>query len=345
MKDILVGVNYFAGWWPENPNKWQRHKSSQTTEAGKDWRPEFQERVPLLGCFNDQQTMDKEIKSAANYGVNFFPILWYYNDPDSEREPNSSLLNNGVKNFANSKNSSMMSFFIEFCNHPPFEVTTEQQWQECLEEWIEYFKHPSYLKVGDRVVFKIHGADFFVEQNGDIGTCEKLIDSLRKACKDATGCDMVIGGGVLSLNRIEEKSDIANLFDFTCTYMDVPLHKQIEQDYPYEMLADLCRTARYNHCVDAIPYMPYMPGGWCPRPWPDQRAFYELPNRRQWSAELRRMKQDLLAMPNLGLPMPDGSIQPAFTCYAWNEFGEGGIIAPTQRYGYMKLEEIKAIFG
>lgn len=28
--DYLVGVYYFAGWWPEQPNKW--------TTVGKDWR-------------------------------------------------------------------------------------------------------------------------------------------------------------------------------------------------------------------------------------------------------------------------------------------------------------------
>jgi len=56
------------------------------------------------------------------------------------------------------------------------------------------------------------------------------------------------------------------------------------------------------------------------------------------------MKQDLLTMPNLGLPMADGSVQPAFNCYAWNEFGEGGIVAPTHITGYMKLEELQRVF-
>ena len=34
-----------------------------------------------------------------------------------------------------------------------------------------------------------------------------------------------------------------------------------------------------------------------------------------------------------------------FRIYAWNEFGEGGIVAPTKGDKYMKLEAIKEMFG
>jgi hypothetical protein len=31
--------------------------------------------------------------------------------------------------------------------------------------------------------------------------------------------------------------------------------------------------------------------------------------------------------------------------YAWNEFGEGGIVAPTRGEGMMKLQAIRLVFG
>jgi hypothetical protein len=31
--------------------------------------------------------------------------------------------------------------------------------------------------------------------------------------------------------------------------------------------------------------------------------------------------------------------------YAWNEFGEGGFVAPTHGEGFMKLECIREVFG
>ena len=77
-KDVLVGVNYFPGWWKPQPNKWQDPR-------GEDWRARFPERIPLLGEYNDQETMNREIEAAARAGVGFFSILWYYNPPGQER--------------------------------------------------------------------------------------------------------------------------------------------------------------------------------------------------------------------------------------------------------------------
>ena len=46
---------------------------------------------------------------------------------------------------------------------------------------------------------------------------------------------------------------------------------------------------------------------------------------------------------------PDASAahgyQPAFTIYAWNEFAEGGILAPTHGQKYMKLQTLAKILG
>jgi hypothetical protein len=345
MKKILTGVNYFAGWWQPLPNKWHRHSSSLSNECGSDWRPDFPERVPLLGEFNCQETMDHEIAAAAAYGVDFFPILWYYNEPGQEREPNSRFLNRALDEFITSPFANRMSFFIEFCNHPPFEVTTDLQWQECLASWGKTISHPSYLKIGGRAVFKVHGAQYFIDQNkGDIARCSKQLDSIR-ALFLKHGMDVMIGAGVSATGSIDAGNPIAKVFDFTCTYMDLPNLPRIEEDYLYERLGEHCRIARRVHSRDAIPYMPYMPAGWSPRPWPDTRPFFAFPNRTEWRRELELMKDDLLNLPNLGLPLPDGTVQPAFNCYAWNEFGEGGIVAPTHGDGYMKLEELNRVFN
>jgi hypothetical protein len=38
-------------------------------------------------------------------------------------------------------------------------------------------------------------------------------------------------------------------------------------------------------------------------------------------------------------------VQPAVTIYAWNEYAEGGIVAPTLGEGFAKLQGIAAVFG
>ena len=331
MNRTLIGCNYFAGWWKELPNKWG------------NWREKYPERIPLLGDFNTQETMDQEIVAASQHGIDFFSILWYFNDPDKEREPHSRLLNRGLEYFMASPNASQMKFSIEFCNAPPYKVETDEEWKSCVETFVSAMKHPSYLRVGDRPVIKVHSVYYFNLQNGDRGAAR--LEEFRQAAKDAGVGDPLIGCGVMSSEKFLPGRPEAKLFDFTATYMDLPLPPPQPTDYPFEQLADFIAASRKEHAQDAVPYLPFVAAGWNPRPWKDLRASFALPNHEQWKRELQQMADDLAKVPNLGLPLPGGSRQPAFTIYAWNEFGEGGFIAPTKAAGYDKLEAISEVFA
>ena len=94
-----------------------------------------------------------------------------------------------------------------------------------------------------------------------------------------------------------------------------------------------------------MPYCPFLGAGFNARPWPDARARFAFPTRDQWTIELRRVVSDLDRIGTLGLPLPGGGRQKAFTIYAWNEFGEGGIVAPTRGEGSMKLETIREVLS
>lgn len=345
---VLVGVNYFAGWWESLPNKW--HGKGWSPQE-PDWRPMYPDRVPLLGCYNDQATMDREIVAAAQHGVDFFAILWYFPQSGSKQEAQARLLNRGLDNFLVSPHAGQMKFFIEYCNAPNFNAISDTQWNDCIKTWVAAMKHPSYLRVDGRIVFKVHGADQFLRtHNRDLEMCRDRLKQLREAVRAAGLGEMLIGGGIMSQNRVTPRTLVAQLFDFTATYMSIPDVEVVESDYPYSKLAELARTARPQHANDPVPWMPYLAAGWNPRPWthpqadPNHRRFFTFPTRTEWLNELQAIKADFERYPNLGLPRRDGSCQPALTIYAWNEFGEGGIVAPTRGEDYMKLEAIREVF-
>jgi hypothetical protein len=330
----LVGVSYFAGWWEELPNKWH-------DRDGKDWRLEYPERVPLLGEYNTQKTMDSEIIAAAGHGVDFFAILWYYQPDGVEREPNARYLERGITNFINSPEAHRMKFMIEFCNHPPYDVKSDADWEACIEKWLRWMQHPSYLRVDGRPVFKVHGFHhFMVQLNMNAEKAAARLSRLREAVGDAGLGELILGCGVMAHEAIPQGHPAVGLFDFTGTYMDLPQLEQKPEDYPYTELTVFSKKAREIHVSDAIPWMPYLPSGWSPRPWPDKRAYFSLPDKEEWHKALDSMRKSLNEIPSLGLPG-----QPAFTIYAWNEFGEGGFVAPTHGDGYMKLDAIADVFG
>ena len=245
----LVGVQYFAGWWPTD-----RQDSKWLGRDRQDWRGQYPGRVPLLGGYNDQATMDREIAAAADYGVDFFSILWYAGEAEPQRELQESLLNRGLEHFLKSPQAPRLKFMIEYVNHPPFGVTSDAQWQRCVDTWIQAIRHPSYLRVGGKPVLKVHGGSLFLKQaGGNPGQSKTRLDSLRQAARQAGLGELLIGCGVGSGEAIPAGHWAAQVYDFSACYMDVPPQTPREAAYPWDLLARWTAERRQAHLKDAIP--------------------------------------------------------------------------------------------
>ncbi len=135
--------------------------------------------------------------------------------------------------------------------------------------------------------------------------------------------------------------------DCTMQYAGLPETNILPKGhYPYTEITQYVKSIRDLRKFDALNWVPYIMSGWDASPWGgENRSTFDFPTRKQWNTELNAIKCDLLAFPGLGFPKKDGSIQKAFTIFAWNEFGEGGYVAPTVGDQYMKLEEIEKVFG
>jgi hypothetical protein len=332
----LVGVYYFAGWWREHPNKY--------FEDSHDWRLDFPERRATLGAYNEQSTMDREIDAAASDGVSFFQMLWYWqgNDP-STREAHQQKLNVAIEQFMHSPNAAKMKFTIEYVNHPPFGITSDGDWEAACRAWCAIMKHPSYLRIDDRPVFKIHGLEYFTKQCGGVAQASERVATLRRIARESGLSDPLISSGITSGPM--PSAEKAAPFDFLTTYMDVPNLPQRKELYPYETLLKLATDLWANAAANCPkPYVPYLPAGWDPRPWKDPRASFEMPTREQWLAALQSARKAMDEHQRLSVPSKDGRVKMVLI-YAWNEFGEGGIVAPTEGRGEMMLEGIREVFA
>jgi len=342
-KDVLVGVSYYPGWWPQSPNHWEDRKD------GHDWRKDWPGRVPLLGAVSTQELMDKEIEAAADHGVDFFAILWYYAKPGSEYAKDMYYpISKTVEFFMNSPNSHRMKFFVEVCNHAPFRINDEKTWEECIDNvWLPAMKHPSYLRIDGRPVIKIHdGSGGFLDACGGLQDCQRWVDMIRDKVREAKLGEVIVGGGNTGPVNVETHPSLKFL-DFGNDYMVYAkkYYEESEKDYPYDLLSAVVNQERGTHRFDLMSYVPMLSSGYNPRPWHVQMPAFEAPTAEQWKTELIRMAKDLEYLPKMGLALSNGKKQKMFIIYAWNEFGEGGYIAPTAGEGYMKLEGIKEVFG
>lgn len=119
--------------------------------------------------------------------------------------------------------------------------------------------------------------------------------------------------------------------------------------FPYSDVLKFQADARGNQSGDATPYLPNVIAGFDPRPWEEAAPAFTDPTIEEWTAALSQVR-DLVTDPeNRKFGIPDssapGGIRPCINIYAWNEFGEGGILAPTAGDGFMKLQVLSTVFA
>lgn len=117
--------------------------------------------------------------------------------------------------------------------------------------------------------------------------------------------------------------------------------------FPYSDVGDYQGQARLNHSNDTVPYVPNVIAGFDPRPWEEPAPSFLPPSLRQWEAALVEVKAQCQDPKNhFGFPDPSkpGGVQPAVEIYAWNEYGEGGLLAPTRGFGDNLLQGVAKVF-
>ncbi len=376
----LVGLHYFAGWYPGPFSHWL--VPTMPLSSRKSWVPHFPGRIPLLGNYTtNQTTIDAELAAADSHGVDFFEVLWsdplmiggcspavpgnWPTDPNFRPCTDSALalmLNSSAWSSLSGRLHFSISYSTDF-DHVGSKANGMftgsaglARFESYASTWVRVMQHPQYLKVDGRPVFKILGPyNFLAAQCSHNQTlAQSLIDRFRAMAKEAGLANPLIGGGWVNPNTpFSARPYQGVLYDYTGTYNSAardpalgPCPADVVQ--PYSQLSDWMGGRQWcNHSADPQPYVPNLIASFDPRPAREQSCSFAQPSARQWVSTLASAKDRVEAGPNLGFPSPSapGGVLPALTIYAWNEFAEGGIVAPTQGEGWMKLQAIKEVFG
>lgn len=352
-EDDFVLAAYGCFIWSEQAP----HTFSKPWVSDLDLRKDFPEREPVCGWYDDTQArFDEHMKLLDQSGLDVIVIDWY---DDGLTEEEDGWINNGTRFFMASKVETNVKFCLSLINHDPFSLKTEADWDRCLAQFLEAFRHPRYWKVDGKPVLTVHSTWHMERDDSGVEGTARRVAWLREQVKAAGFPGLIFGGGA---NKCGERAwwD-RNLkqegFDFMTYYnrigweaMQDQLSKDKKTILPY---ADLIRenTALWE-CFKAqtdVPLAPCMTVQWDPRPWWGSSLPHSLGYETPTEAELRDFAskaRDLIESdPHYRIPTADGTGKKVLFLCAWNELSEGSYLAPTKGAGDRRMAAIREAFG
>lgn len=322
-----VGAYYFEGWAGRHKladkEDWAKNAPTHLTKRMLD---EFPDREPLWGWRADAPAvMERQIALAADHGLAFFAFCWYWHTtPEQVRDdPKHTALDL----FVNAPNNGRMKFCLLVANHAGYVIKGVDNWRRAARFWMPYLTHKQHLTVGGKPLVIIFDA-----RGGEKDGFEAVQDEARRAGLPGVAI-AACGAGAPEVG-----------YTHTTRYNIVPGYTAGEQARKYAELAEVHKRAWAGRPEQ--PHIPCIIAGWDCRPWEgpnglgNKKPGWYYPDRtpEAFAAHVRDAIEWMDKHP------AQATAERLAIIYAWNEYGEGGYIAPTKgdpdaRY----LQALKAV--
>jgi len=309
-----VGAYYFDC-WAGTSERWKDDAAwaalNPPTHLTKRMLDEFADREPIWGWRDDSlEIMERQIDLAADHGIAFFAFCWYWNaDPQKvAQDPKHT----GLQLFLKAKNNHRLKFCLLVANHAGFLFRDEDEWQKAAEGWLPYLKHPQHVTVGGKPLVII-----FNPANGDQEGFARVQAVARKA-----GLPGVAIAGCGS-------GDVKRGFTHTTHYNIVPGYASGSESHKFAELVQAHQRAWRGS--RELPYMPTLSVGWDKRPWEGDLGLGQKPGWYFTDRTPEQLGAGLESAIDWMDQHPEQTTAERIVLlYAWNEFGEGGYLAPTK---------------
>ena len=332
--DYEIGAFYFPGW--ATHKQWKRIMSTHP------------ERKPVLGWYDEgnSEVIDWQIKWAAENGIQFFLVDWYWSRGQKQLE-------HWVQGFQKARYKSYLKWCMMWANHNGPGSHSEEDQRKVTQYWIDnYFNTPEYYTIDGKPVVMIWSPEGMdddviaierakgVELKKGEGV-KKLLDLSRKMAQDAGYSDIYF----IAMKWPEATAEAGDIqwlaeagFDMTSIYhyMD---HGGKAVD-PMRFSFDLVRDSNSAHWqkfqkTGILPFLSNISTGWDSRPWHgDENVIIE----DRTPEKFRKICDDAVAFAK-----ETGNKR--FALGPLNEWGEGSYAEPNLEHGFKMYETLREVFG
>ena len=308
----MVGAYYFDGWAGRHrladAEAWAKDAPTHLTKRMLD---EFPDREPIWGWRDDrQEVMEQQIDLAADHGIAFFAFCWYWHP--TRGQINDDPKHTGLNLFLKARNSDRMKFCLLVANHQGFLIESTENWRKAAVGWMPYFVDKRYVTVdGKPLVVVFNPAD---------GHSEGLA-ALQAEAKKAG----LPGVAIAACGRGDPKLG----YTYRTHYNITLGYTGGSESHSYSELVTAHQQAWAGSREQ--PYIPEITAGWDKRPWEGPSGLNQKPGwyfRDRTPAAFGQFLQS--AIDWMDKHREQTTKERLVLVYAWNEFGEGGYIAPTK---------------
>jgi len=323
-----VGAYYFEGWYHDTPE-------AIAAFANAELRNNFPEREPIWGGGlwrgDTVEVMEQQIDLAADHGISFFSFDWYWYG--SQAATANDGINSGLKNFMLASNRDRMKFNINIVDAGPTPIDSDAEWEQVADMLLPYLSDSQYLRVGGNPLITNFNAAGMTQTNYDYFQ------------------QVAAAAGINEVEFAANTAGSASLYSHVTRYNAVLGWGGGETEYPYQSQTDYLEggvdwtNGIWNDDTANLgsqSYIPTIMAGWDARPWNTPPSWYFNPTRTPEAvgAHLQEAIDWIDNNPTLATP------ERLVMIYAWNEFGEGGYIAPTVGDpNGLYLDAIRSVLG
>jgi len=292
--DLQIGAYYYDGWASD--------KSSALTQKLLN---QYADRMPVWGWRDDSlEIMEQQIEIASKNGIDFFAFCWYWADdqgPFNEKVVKAEPAHTSLDLFLKARNKDKMKFCIMIANHDGARIEGEENWKRVIEYFADnYFSDSQYLTINNNPV-----VIYYLPMEAQPHVAEMREVAVSKGYNGlyTMSCGYKLDG-----------------YDAQTWYNSFNGKKESEaQDY--ESLFSWIEGIRNKASVNTV-VAPLCSVGWDKRPWENvEKSVYYV--NKSPSAFRKHLYRAVDFLNSRNTP------NPIIMIYAWNEYGEGGYLAPT----------------
>lgn len=330
--DYEVGAFYFPGW--SRSVNWEKIDAAAPV------------RKPLLGYYDESnpEVVDWQIKWAAENGISFFLVDWYWYHGEVRLE-------HWIRAFQKAKYRSNLKWAMMWANHTGFDTHSTEDWKVVTKYWIDnYFNTPEYYTIDGKPVVMIWQQEILdhdmIEEAKKEGVelkqgegCKRAFEISRQMCVEA-GFPGVYFVAMKWPEHSTDKKTIGDLanggFDATTIYHFMYPGKTVKNPrlYSFDQVVEASKPnwqERYETGI--LPFMPNISTGWDSRPW---HGFRNTVVYNRTTDSFRRLLEDYKSF-------ADETGVKRVVLGPMNEWGEGSYIEPNNEFGFGMYEAIREI--